>query len=85
MWEVQGNVVRDLASLNRVEALPWDEWGLIPTHYDNLEPEDIGLLDQLATVSAAGGPLQQAIEAYRSDPRLPVPTILATFSERLER
>ena len=26
MWEVQGNVIRDLAALNRVETLPWDEW-----------------------------------------------------------
>lgn len=85
MWEVQGNVVRDLASLNRVETLPWDDWGLIPTHYDNLEPADIDLLDQVAAVSAAGGPLPQAVEAYRSEPRLPVPTNLTTLSQPLER
>jgi hypothetical protein len=30
MWEVQGNVIRDLAALNRVETLPWDEWGSHP-------------------------------------------------------
>jgi hypothetical protein len=85
MWEVQGNVIRDLASLNRVETLPWDDWGLIPTHYDNLEPADIDLLDQIAAVSAAGGPLQQATRTYRSDPRLPVPTSIASISDRLER
>jgi hypothetical protein len=73
MWEVQGNVVRDLASLNRVETLPWDEWGLIPVHFDQLEPADIDLLDQIAAISAAGGPLRQAADAYRSDPRLPAP------------
>lgn len=78
MWEVQGNVVRDLASLNRVETLPWDEWGLIPIHYDNLEPTDIELLDRLAAVSAAGGPLQQVTEAYRGDRRLPVPATVAS-------
>jgi hypothetical protein len=49
MWEVQGNVVRDLASLNRVETLPWDDWGLIPTHYDQLDPTDLDLLDRVAT------------------------------------
>jgi transglutaminase-like putative cysteine protease len=73
LWEVQGNVVRDLAALNRVEALPWDEWGLIPIHYDQLESADITLLDDIAAVSAAGGPPQQAADAYRSDPRLPAP------------
>jgi hypothetical protein len=76
LWEVQGNVVRDLAALNRVEALPWDNWGLIPIHYDKLGPADITLLDDIAAVSAAGGPPEQAAEAYRSDPRLPAPAPL---------
>lgn len=78
MWEVQGNVVRDLASLNGIETLPWDNWGLIPVRYDQLPATDIELLDRVAVVSAAGGPLPQAIDAYRSDPRLPVPAELAT-------
>ncbi|HLL66267.1 MAG TPA: transglutaminase-like domain-containing protein [Micromonosporaceae bacterium] len=77
MWEVQGNVIRDLAALNRVETLPWDDWGLIPVHYDQLDPADVKLLDDIAVVSAAGGPPQQAADAYRSDPRLPVPSALA--------
>jgi hypothetical protein len=76
LWEIQGNVVRDLASLNRAETLPWDAWGLIPIHYDQLNPADVDLLDQVAAVSAAGGPLQQATDAYRSDPRLPAPSLL---------
>ena len=27
LWFVAGNVLRDLASLNRMEMLPWDVWG----------------------------------------------------------
>jgi len=77
LWEVQGNVVRDLANLNHVETLPWDAWGLIPIHYDQLDPDDIDLLDRVAAVSAAGGPLRRAADAYRSDPRLPAPASLA--------
>lgn len=73
MWEIQGNVLRDLAALNRVETLPWDDWGIIPVHYDQLPPADLDLLDRLAAISAAGGPLPQAIDAYRSDPRVPAP------------
>jgi len=75
MWEVQGNVIRDLAALNRVETLPWDNWGLIPVHYDQLDPADVDLLDTVAVVSAAGGPLSRAADVYRSDPRLPVPAV----------
>lgn len=73
MWEIQGNVIRDLASLNGVEALPWDDWGLIPVRYDDLDPAHRDLLDRAATVSAAGGPRGEAAEVYGSDPRLPVP------------
>jgi transglutaminase superfamily protein len=76
LWEVQGNVIRDVASLNRVETLPWDEWGLIPVDYDQLDPSDVKLLDDVAAVSAAGGPVQRVVDAYRSDPRLPVPVAL---------
>jgi hypothetical protein len=51
----------------------WDAWGLIPIHYDRLGTADIALLDDVA----AGGPPRQAADAYRSDPRLPVPAPLA--------
>jgi Transglutaminase-like superfamily len=84
LWEVQGNVVRDLASLNRVEPLPWDAWGLIPVHYDQLEPADIDLLDTVAVVSAAGGPLSRAADAYGGDGRLPAPACL-TDGSRLQQ
>jgi hypothetical protein len=77
LWEVQGNVIRDLAALNRVETLPWDNWGLIPTHYDDLGPPDLALLDHLATVTAAAGPLPAIQAAYAADARLPPPPTLA--------
>jgi len=31
--EIQGNVVRDLAALNKLEMLPWDEWGQMTDAY----------------------------------------------------
>ncbi|GAA3454438.1 transglutaminase-like domain-containing protein [Dactylosporangium matsuzakiense] len=77
LWEVQGNVIRDLAALAGVEALPWDNWGLIPVHYDELPEADRSLLDRLAAVSAAGGPRHLALEALQLDPRLPVPDELS--------
>ncbi|KXK59645.1 hypothetical protein AWW66_23070 [Micromonospora rosaria] len=57
LWEVQGNVVRDLAALAKVEALPWDAWGVIARHVDDLADSDRALVDRAAEVSAAGGPV----------------------------
>jgi hypothetical protein len=73
LWEVQGNVVRDLAALAGTEVLPWDGWGLIPVHYDELPPADVALLDAVAAVSAAGARPDAARAAAGLDPRLPVP------------
>jgi Transglutaminase-like superfamily len=42
-WFVRNNVVRDLAALNKVEALPWDSWGLM----DRCSPLGKGPADEL--------------------------------------
>jgi hypothetical protein len=52
--EIQGNAVRDLAALNRVETLPWDEWGRMTDAYQGRTgPDYEELLDTLAIVCAA--------------------------------
>lgn len=80
MWEIQGNVVRDLAALNRLEVLPWDGWDLIPIHYDKLGEPERELLDRAAEAGAAGGPLERVAEVYESDARLQVPAELSRQS-----
>lgn len=30
LWWIAQNLIRDLASLNRLEMLPWDVWGMMP-------------------------------------------------------
>lgn len=42
-WFVRGNVIRDLAALNKVELLPWDKWGVM----DAESPLGRGPADQL--------------------------------------
>ena len=32
--EIRGNAVKDLAALNKVEVLPWDEWGRMTASYE---------------------------------------------------
>jgi hypothetical protein len=52
--EVRGNAVRDLAALNKVEMLPWDEWGRMRASYDgHTGPEYDGLLDTVASTCAS--------------------------------
>ena len=77
MWEIQGNVVRDLAALAKVETLPWDNWGVIGRHFDTLAQDDRELLDRAAAVSAAGGPLQAARDLLDAADDLRPPADLA--------
>jgi hypothetical protein len=68
---VKGNVVRDLAALNKMELLPWDCWGLILAEYASLPPDDLSLLDRLAALTQADVPDFNLVrQIYESDPRL---------------
>lgn len=52
--EVRGNAVRDLAALNKVEMLPWDEWGRMESSYNGQTgPEYDELMDTIAATCAA--------------------------------
>ena len=51
--EIRGNAVKDLAALNKVEVLPWDEWGRMTDAYAGKTGADYDdLLDTLARVCA---------------------------------
>jgi hypothetical protein len=68
---VRGNLVRDVASLNRMELLPWDCWGVILAEQLD-DPADLSLLDEVASLSAEEDvPDFEALRAcYESGPRL---------------
>ncbi|RJQ71963.1 transglutaminase domain-containing protein [Pseudonocardiaceae bacterium YIM PH 21723] len=73
--EIRGNAVRDLAALNKVETLPWDEWGRMTDAYDGKTGADYdALLDELAEVCAADDPA--AVSALYRHPDLRVPDSL---------
>ena len=56
--EIRGNAVKDLAALNKVETLPWDEWGRMTDAYaGRTGPDYDALLDELAEVCAADDPV----------------------------
>ncbi|MDQ7794289.1 MAG: transglutaminase domain-containing protein [bacterium] len=54
LWFVRGNLVRDLAALNRAEVLPWDGWGLAAKAEPEVSARDLRLLDGVARTVAAG-------------------------------
>jgi hypothetical protein len=67
---ISGNLLRDVASLNKVELLPWDCWGLMLKEGLD-DPDDLALLDRLAELTAWDVPDPLAVRsAYESDPRL---------------
>jgi hypothetical protein len=65
--EIRGNAVRDLAALNKVEMLPWDEWGVLPGSYAGTAgPAFDELIDTVAQACAAGD-LAALGELYQRD------------------
>jgi hypothetical protein len=70
-WFVQDNLVRDFLSLNKIELLPWDGWGLMAGPEDVVSSDDLTLLDQIAALTLAGDSAYDDIRSlYASDPRL---------------
>ena len=77
---VKGDFLRDVASLNKVELLPWDCWGMILMDYATLPPDDLSLLDRLADLTYEDvldfGRVRQL---YESDPRLRVGDAIQSY------
>lgn len=48
LWFVRGDLMRDFLALNNLEILPWDAYGLIAKHDNQINEKDIELLDQVA-------------------------------------
>ncbi len=73
--EIRGNAIRDLAALNKVEMLPWDEWGRMTASYRGETGADYDeLIDTIARVCAADEPL--ALAGLYASQDLQVPPVL---------
>lgn len=74
--EIRGNAVKDLAALNKVEMLPWDEWGRMTDAYDGKTGADYDdLLDKLAVVCATDDPAAVADLYTHEDLHVPAELI----------
>ena len=75
LWFVRGNVQRDFASLNRVEVLPWDDFGMMRAIAPGEEPSDVqlALLDKIAALTRDPDASFDEIRAvYAAEPSLRV-------------
>ena len=73
--EVRGNAIRDLAALNKVEMLPWDEWGRMEASYrGEAGPDFDDLVEAVARTTIADDPASLS-SLYETD-ELVVPTDL---------
>ena len=63
--EVRGNAVKDLAALNKVEVLPWDEWGRMTAAYAGETGADYDDLLDAVAVTCAGDDPELLAASYR--------------------
>jgi len=67
---IKGNITRDLAALNKMEMLPWDGAAVAETPYDEMSPEQVHLLDQVAAATAPTVDFTNARNLYDANPPL---------------
>ena len=84
MWWIAQNLIRDLASLNRVEMLPWDVWGIMPAPSDNIPDDDKTFLDRVAALTLSGDDVITALRDIYDDPRVKVPRKVFNADRKIE-
>lgn len=81
LWFVRGNLVRDVAALNKVELLAWDVWGAIGSRDEDLSAADLEALDQMAGLSSgAVSDFEPVRRLYQNDARWRVPPVIQSFT-----
>lgn len=83
LWFIRGNLVRDVAALNKMELLPWDVWGLaiVAGGDEAVRAADLTSLDEMAALSSGDVPDFDRLNAlYETDPRWRVPRTIRSFT-----
>lgn len=77
LWLIAGNVVRDVAALNKIEMLPWDQWGTMPTSDKPLHEGQRQLFNELAELShACDASFEELRELYEANHRVRAPKVV---------
>jgi hypothetical protein len=78
-WFIKGDLMLDLASLNKVELLPWDSWGLGMSGEWGT-PEFEAAVDDVAVLTTSGS-FDEIRARYESDVLLRVPSEITSFTD----
>ena len=75
MWFIAGNLVRDLLSLNKIELLPWDGWGLMPEFkQQDFSDNYLDYMDHVASLTLAGNEAFPEVRSfYENEEKLKTP------------
>jgi hypothetical protein len=85
LWYIAGNLVRDVAALNRHEMLPWDVWGAQPKPDEKLEDDQLAFFDVLADLTAdPDRHFEELRKRYCSDALRAPPQVFNSLRQRLE-
>jgi hypothetical protein len=87
LWFIAGNLVHDLAALNKVEMLPWDAWGAFPKPNEALGRDQLAYFDRLAALTKDPDErFDDVREVYDADAGLKVPArVFNSIRQRMER
>lgn len=87
LWFIAGSLVRDLATLNGCEILPWDVWGAQPPSSVALSNEELDFFDGIARLTADPDANFDAMrQRFAEDARLRMPeTVYNALLHRTER
>lgn len=70
---IAGEIIRDVAALNKMEMLPWDVWGAIPQPDEALNDDQVAFFDRLAAKARSPNTsFTELRKLYESDDRLRV-------------
>jgi hypothetical protein len=74
LWFIAGNLIRDVAGLNKMEMLPWDVWGAMPNPDETLQTDQLAFFDRLAALThTPDTSFEELRSLYEGDDRLRVP------------
>lgn len=83
MWGaayIGGNVLLDLACLNKVELLPWDGWGMPRNPFEPVPDKDLAVYDELALLTG-GDDFDAMRHRYLNDDAVRVPADITSFQD----
>ena len=86
LWYIAGNLVREVAALNKTEMLPWDVWGAQPRPNETLVDDQLEFFDRIAPLTRDPDmSFEEVRRLFERDDRLRVPaTVFNSLLNRVE-